>query len=75
MGSWKKRQDECNEEYTTVVGGLISICINVIYYICVVYFAYLLFSHGRDSTYQSESIVNWEQLAADQNVSVNKAIK
>ena len=49
FGSWKKRKDENEEEYKTLLGGIVSLGINIIYYTCVGYFAYMLFTHGKDS--------------------------
>ena len=49
FGSWKKRKDQSEEEYKTLLGGIVSLSINIIYYFCVGYFAYMLFTHGKDS--------------------------
>jgi hypothetical protein len=49
FGSWKKRKDDCEEEYKTLFGGFISLVINIVYYVCVGYFAYMMFTHGKDS--------------------------
>jgi len=49
FGSYKKRKDDCEEEYKTFCGGSISLFINLFYYVCICYFAYLMFTHRKDT--------------------------
>ena len=40
FGSWKKRKDDCEEEYKTIFGGIFSVFIQTINVISFIYFAY-----------------------------------
>ena len=57
--------DDPSDTYPTVIGGLFSILLKIIYYASFAYFAYRMFVRADNKVSTIISPVNWKDLASN----------